>query len=1642
MEQPLSSAPRYLVAADNHNLGNSGTSWLDPESWETKFQSAGKFIKASLLAGYNGFANTARMVGSWAGMETEQQSTLDFISGIDSDLGIYYRNNSESVELAGFIAGSVIPGLAGTKILNMGQKALQASSLGMMGGNIGKAVGLLAPNVDKYVKLSAAQINSSLATSKLMNARTVQALGAGAWQGVLEGFAAEAMIQATMAKNPIVDQQTAGDVAWNMFLGGAVGGVVSGAFTAPGVFGKLKQAVGLERKAREPFTNRAALASRTSPDEAIIQMAWDAESSAIPMQLKTASGELIENNYAVNQQLYTQKITKDFQAIRTGVREMSGQDNVLGNMVANISQPAIDPSTQKYVAGYAQNYFDNFAGAKDIVRATAESSSEKAAKAARLEALAKGLPEEDIPMPSARWIRMHGESAGAVFDDLPIVLSAADYAASPSALLAQVEKQGFTISGKNAKLWSVLDLKGPKAHLEAEYRYIWARHSLSKSTGLIKEGTVVSEWDFPVLQALFNDKDEAWKKIKIQRGEGPSLEMWTPGSKQELFEVLKENKMEAASRLMKEFTLKKGGHLPVEQAREMIPSIVDTKLSRLDGDIVDDMLDFFANDANLVKYMDDLKAKGLITANRQAGGVPAGYQVADELVDPILLPKHAKIVYAGNREVVETTPAVADAMAYYAGRQKIYEQEAKMRTASVLGQDADGLPDKIPTQAWTAKDHASAGAGLISFANGNYGSLGSYMQWIGNKVQSITASKRKQITEELTGPLTRLGQNLDAAVEFESINRTVASSGKQWKLWKEATDNMDEPYRFFMLPREAAVAIEKSGGELVLDDFMDQAVKINNRAAGEAIEAHIQIAGKRTDDFKVIHAGQGKTDEKFSDVFRPIRPDLSRYKHFAFVYDDNVAGTGHVRMIHAASEEELVQLADKVPPKYRVAFKTDVEAFKKARGEYEFNRTLHESYLDSDLANKGVFSNFFPKTEPQKIVDDILGQHLQESDTLVRETVRYRYENEFSLLEDLGKNYSRADTSQFASVQKRIEGQVQNPYFDHIKTALNINKASEYPLINGANKLLDEKVSQAVRAINRVFDGATSPAQLEAVNASLDRYGMKPAFYDAATQALANHTAPKGVLTKFIRDANAILARFVLGLDPFNAVNNAIGSNILRMTELKSVIRGIEQANPELVGELAKLGKIGVPGMEGQQMWAPTKMVAKAIGNFWQDNGVLMKKYKDMGLIKDLTEQLKLLADDFTLQGTESAVDLGKRTETAFRRAKDLAGKAGEVGEKATGNKLAEEFNRFITANVMDQITEVAKKAGVMDDAQAKAYINTFVNRVEGNLLATQRPLVFQGPIGQAIGLFQSYQFNLMQQMFRYVAEGSKKDLAMLAGLQSTFYGLNSMPAFQFVNVHVLGKLSGNQEHRDAYDAVYGIAGQTAGDFILYGLPSNILHAGIYSRGDINPRQITVLPTSLAEIPLVQSWGRFLGAMGTTLGQIAGGGEMLPAIIRGLEHNGISRPLAGFAQVARGFEDGNVFSTQRDGSLLWSHDLASLSSVVRLAGARPFDEAITNDAMFRVKTYEAVRKERMKSLGETVKLSLYNNGQVPDEQMQQFAEAFVQRGGKQAQFNQWMMRLYKDTNVEQAEALRGSLTKPFAYKMQLLMGGDDEGVEQ
>ncbi len=1633
--------------ADLHNISNGGVSWTNPLSWGEKLQDMGRFIAVSGLSGINSFYNTGAYVGQFFDPGIQERDTADWITELDTDLGNYYRVNQESADVTGFILGAIVPGLGGIRVFNAGQIALKtAINTGKVGGTTGRALGLLVPKTDEFMSLAMKDITASTTTLNLVNANTTKAIGAGLWQNVMEAAAFETMVQATMFRSPILQQQDGWDIAQNIAIGGLLGGGVAGVFGAARLRGQLKTAIREEEVLRRPFQERVQF-SVASPDaNRLVQLSFDSEMAAVPITLRAADGTLIENNFAATKTLYEQKIQANALDQRTAWNNLS-TDSQLGNTVANLMSPVIKDG--RLVPGFAQQTYESASGAIKILRA----GDQHPLELAQAKALAKG---EAVENPIAiRFIKLQGDDSGGVFDSPGAYLSFADRYATPDKVRAAIrESFGFKQKFEATNRWSALKLKGAKAVEEAEARHIWA----ARSSGMLKEipeNAVIDRHDLPMLQRAYAD---GRTDIKIVSGEGPTVSIDPVTSLEELYKIIKQSKNETIEHFGRSFLTKKGkakkgkepGLIPKAQAQDgAIGIIADVRKNYLDGNPSGvEADDLFAMSAAGRKYQNQLSARGLSLTTPEAA-TPVQF-----------LPKYAKVVYEQSKDIAALNENVLDGIAHYAAMEKIYVESAQRAAAKVLGGWAEQLPALKKNKLVTAtRDDPSAG--LFSNDSSAYGTVGSSMSFIGSIVRAIKQDFRKNLNDTLAPAMTRMAGKTEAVFEFEGLNQKITRTGKQFYL-REAEDGTQ------VLIDKKLVKRNKAGEEEINWEAAEDGVNafnIRNVETAEFIRAHIAASGLRTQNFREIRAAQGKVDNKDPEVFRPIRPDLKQYAHFAFVKDPRVTGTGHMTMIHAASEKELAQLAERVPPQYKVIYKRDTEDYFKARDEYDYQRTLNENYLDSELANNGVFSNFFPKSDPQKIADDILQQHYRESDTLVYESVRLNYEPQFALLEDLGRQYSLVETSKFASRADMIEAQSKNPYFNQIKTALDISKINEHPLVYGANKLLDTAVSKAWASITRTFDEIKSPGELDRINALTAEYGIQPAYYDAAMQALVNHTAPRGALTRFVRGANAILSRFTLGLDPLNALNNVIGSNVLRGTEMGLLTRAIREGNQAVAGDLSALAKIKLPGVDAEVL-SPTKLLAQAITNFWKDAkqpvvvrmtdagpvykldakgntvlsdyGPLMAKYRDMQIIKDRAEQLKMLVDDFTLKGTESAAELDTRMARGFARAKELTSEKLDTAEKLTGNTFAEEFNRFISANVMDQITSIAVKHGLMDDATARTYINTFVNRVEGNIVASQRPLIFQGPIGQAISLFQSYQFNLIQQLLRFTAEGKAKDLAMLAGLQSTLYGYQSLPGFQAINVHIIGQLGGNDAHKDLYDITYGAVGRTAGDFILYGIPSTLLDTNIYSRGDVNPRHLTILPTSLQETPIVAGWGKFFGSIYETSKRIAGGGDVWETFLQGVEHNGINRPLAGLAQTVQAFgPEGMAYSTSNKGTILYQNDLMSLATLTRLAGGRPMDEAIVNDAMFRVRTYEARRREKLLSLGEKVKGTLIQGNQPTDEQINQFAEEYAKLGGKQKQFNKWMMEMYKNANTAQAEKLAESLNNPYSYKIQLLMGGGE-----
>src|SRR5699024_2649581 len=116
----------------------------------------------------------------------------------------------------------------------------------------------------------------------------------------------------------------------------------------------------------------------------------------------------------------------------------------------------------------------------------------------------------------------------------------------------------------------------------------------------------------------------------------------------------------------------------------------------------------------------------------------------------------------------------------------------------------------------------------------------------------------------------------------------------------------------------------------------------------------------------------------------------------------------------------------------------------------------------------------------------------------------------------------------------------------------------------------------------------------------------------------------------------------------------------------------------------------------------------------------------------------------------------------------------------------------FMVADAVRQIAEVRGIHG----AERMDVISSAVDKVHGVYLGNQRPQLFRGTLGQAIGLYQTYFFNFDQNAMKWVGDGNKREAIALATLQSSIFGLQSWPGFHTFN-RWIGEA--NRDNTDIY---------------------------------------------------------------------------------------------------------------------------------------------------------------------------------------------------------------------------------------------------
>lgn len=331
-----------------------------------------------------------------------------------------------------------------------------------------------------------------------------------------------------------------------------------------------------------------------------------------------------------------------------------------------------------------------------------------------------------------------------------------------------------------------------------------------------------------------------------------------------------------------------------------------------------------------------------------------------------------------------------------------------------------------------------------------------------------------------------------------------------------------------------------------------------------------------------------------------------------------------------------------------------------------------------------------------------------------------------------------------------------------------------------------------------------------------------------------------------------------------------------------------------------------------------------------------------------------------------------------------------------------------------------------LDDVGVTIFARDFMDKAVGNFEASQRPVFFQGTLGVALGLFQTYSVTLAQNMYRQLELKNYKNLMKGMALQAGIFGTTSLPGFkpasQLIGEHF------SDDHYDLVTGTYRALPDAAAQSMLYGLPS-LSGVGIYTRGDSNFRAPGL--DGVVAINAAQQITQAVGGVASAMGAGSNAGQ---AVLQALSLQNISRPLARTAEIANGYSvtrQGNTVQTPEE---VWT----TTGIISRVIGARPVEEAQLREMMHLNTFYGSVDRDNRQSAAIKLKTAI-RAGNLTDEDIAKFADTYMRNGGSPAGWRAAVNEALGRTNTSGKETLIEKL-KPTSPFMHMMNGLDGAGV--
>lgn len=1606
--------PSVSQSYDNHNLASGNTGFASGVG-DLLNQAKDSLLLsgASAIDSVNDTAGLLFNLFLPKDLQFAQHNAVNWLTKYDSDLGNYYRNNKDSVDLNGFVLSSLVPGTLGTKAYNLGAKALStAIDSGTFGENIAASTNLVRGmfNAKSYIGDAAYEAAATATqTPGLLNLNRLKAIGIGVGANALDAAAFEIGALALTNQSSFVQSMDTQDLALDVAKNALFGGVLGGLFKIPAINKELKNKVswldflgkpGLENPSAGkniPENVRATLLA-TAKGHVTDYLAYVKQESANLTSPDVFGPHLLPPTPEAKAVLDNH--------IAQAQRNRRNIDNQLSDLTIKMSP---NEDVGRYFAKAVT-------GAEPKQLSGILLTTSKLAREADVPALLKAAGKDDI----VRTLKANGVEPDTytgvhryqlwnaspdttqVFDDniIPGGQSIADMVQLKKN--DTIKKAVINYAKKSNSAPGIpIDVMSPNtAIMDVQARYHQAYQAIGKFKSL-----EVAPTDFPYLEnGLASMQLGKLDKVTVT-GVG---EFTSSGA---LDQYIKRTKDE-----------------------ELAKAIKISNRRRVTGEKLDDI----AMRANVTPgYLKDTARSNIDDRNYYAWQSLAQQKSLTSPAEAMYLPKylvsfsHMETSQLENRltlgpelytNLVRSSNSESVDNALHNVVDSLYGQVPVLQPGSgaiARGSRLNMLPaeGKMLSQLRDANRYGSRPT-MWAFANGRYGSFNSHMQNIGNFVFDTGRASDELSETALAKAKEIILKNPSVAAEFAATTQLVrARAAAEYQIVNSAAEGEAEKWSLRFL--------DKDGNDLA------EPIEFVNPMTADVWRDHIALNNRAISANKTINSSQGIPYNRKAGVAYGIPVDPTKLKHFAFVKNTSIQGAGETTMVHAPDaaslEKYLAQIQSKFP-EWEIYTKPETEEYFKAMHEYQFDRTINSQRIDASLASHGISATPIPRTNPKDVAEDLINFHKRQFRLINANVVKAKYGQLFDELGNQARITGAFSESKYPDVVDMALGDPKNmnPYIGYIKTALNISTKNDIPIMSSANKFVNDAASAMFNKGAMIYHQARpiKPDDLAKVSDILEAHGFKPGYYDAAMHLMANAPANREVASKFVRAAGGILSTTFLRWDPFNALVNRLGSIVMTNSEAAWIKQMIKDGDNAQLGSLAN---VQLPGTDSK-IFSPVLSVWNGMRDVFTDAG--REKglaFKQWGVNPDIRSQIDSMLSYSSITGQESSRELTSKMQ-------NLAKWTSNHLEIVTGNKAMEYLNRYTAANWATEVAQAGIRQGVITPAEGHAFIRSFVNKTQVNLNPAQRPGLFQGPIGMMMGLFQSYQFNLMQQLFKYSENGMTKQLAMYAGLQGSFFGLNGLPGYAMINNYAMA-LNGNTEHKGIDDILSEGVSAGAASWILYGAPSNLLHANLFVRGDATPQS----PSSLGDFPMIGMWADFFRNLYKTTRNMANGGGVWNSLLFGLEHNGINRPLAGIAQTIRGLTDGSgeVKSYDNTGKFISSNDLYSLATLARLAGGHPLGEAAVRNEMWKIQSIRSGARQALNNAGVALRLATQSGGQPSPEMITNLFQQFTDAGMNPADFNRWMLRKYNDSNQSEVQKMQMLLGNPVSIRMQQLLGSPD-----